>query len=127
MNEIRARHAFTAYCAGGNRECPVTVETAGYETRERAIAAWNVRSLSQDTNGPIRMFIALRLMRAWNNGTEGFDGLLVKTINDWIDGGMKGSIPWVENPFFEEWAKDNGYSRIDDSIGFRAMATLTKR
>lgn len=77
-----------------------------------------------DPNTPLRMFIALRLMRAWNNGTEGFDGLLVKTINDWIDAGMCGPIPWIENPFFAEWAKANGYSRVGNSIGFRMEMKL---
>ena len=108
----------------GNSQCPATPMVEG-RNRATAYPAWNTRSLSQDTNGPIRMFIALRLMRAWNNGTEGFDGLLVKTINDWIDGGMQGPIPWVENPFFADWAQMNGYSRVGDHIGFRMTAILS--
>ncbi len=96
----------------------------GNPDAEGAFKVYRHQHAETDPNTPIRMYIALKLMRAWNNGTEGFDGLLVKTVNDWIDGGLKGPIPWVENPFFEEWAAANGYSRVDDFIGFRATATL---
>ena len=101
-----------------------TVICACDSDAEGAFKVYRHQHAETDPNTPIRMYIALKLMRAWNNGTEGFDGLLVKTVNDWIDGGLKGPIPWVENPFFEEWAAANGYSRVDDFIGFRATATL---
>lgn len=76
-----------------------------------------------DQNTPIRMYIALRILRAWNHGTDGFDGIAVKTIHDWIDGKMEGPIPWPESPLFREWAQDNGFSNVDGNVGFRFLAT----
>jgi hypothetical protein len=79
-----------------------------------------------DGNTPLRMWIALKLMRAWNNGTSGWDGQVVHIVNVWIDGGMTGPIPWPDgNPFFDEWAAQKGFSRVENSIGFRFSATLT--
>ena len=71
-----------------------------------------------DPNTPLRMHIALKVLRAWNHGTEGYSADVVLTINEWIDGGMKGPIPWPDNPFFTEWAKGRGYSSINGYIGF---------
>ncbi len=31
------------------------------------------------------------------------------------------------DPFFEDWARTNGYSRIGNSIGFMLTATLNNR
>ena len=70
-------------------------------------------------NGPLRMFIALNVLRAWHYGTEGFDATVVRTIWDWIDGGMDGPVPWPNSPFFTEWAERTGYSNVDGSIGWR--------
>jgi hypothetical protein len=72
------------------------------------------------------MFIALRVLRAWNNGTAGFSGLAVKTINDWIDGKMEGPIPWPDDPFFAEWAETNGFSKVGAHLGFRFKAVLSR-
>jgi len=80
-----------------------------------------------DTNTPLRMHIALRVLRAWNNGTYGFSADVVITINDWIDGGMKGPVPWPDNPFFAEWAEKVGYAKVGQYIGFRFEAVITKR
>ena len=77
-----------------------------------------------EPNGPLRMFIALRVLRAWNNGTEGFSGIAVKTINDWIDGKMEGPIPWPDDPFFAEWAEKNGFAKVGAHLGFRFKAVL---
>jgi len=60
VSEIRARHAFSAYCSGRSHQCAVTVETAGYESRERAIAAWNTRRndlVIEDLSMLIRMMV----------------------------------------------------------------------
>lgn len=79
----------------------------------------------EDPNGPLRMYIALKILRAWNNGTAGFHAGVVAAINAWIDGGMRGPVPWPESPFFAQWAQENGYSKIDDKhVGFRFTATL---
>jgi hypothetical protein len=77
-------------------------------------------------NGPLRMWIALRLLRAWNNGTDGYDGEVVAILNRWIDGGMQGPIPWPNNPFFREWAEAKGYSNVNGSVGFRFSAMLVQ-
>ena len=79
-----------------------------------------------EANGPLRMFIALRVLRAWNNGTAGFSGIVVKIINDWIDGKMQGSIPWPDDPFFAEWAAKNGFSKVGSNLGFRFKGVLPR-
>lgn len=80
-----------------------------------------------DPNTPIRMWIALSILRAWNSGTEGFDGIVVKRVNDWIDAGMQGPIPWPESPFFAEWAEQHGLSNVRGNIGFKFEATLIQQ
>lgn len=79
-----------------------------------------------DENGPLRMWIALKVLRAWGHRTEHNDGwTIVQTIHDWIDGGMKGPVPWPECPLFEQWARDNGYSKIDGQwVGWRLEVKL---
>jgi hypothetical protein len=78
-----------------------------------------------DPNTPLRMWIALKLLRAWNNGTAGWDGEVVYIVNVWIDLGMRSPIPWPEgNPFFDEWAAKEGFSKVENSIGFRLNAQI---
>lgn len=93
------------------------------ERRRDQLDPWPERP---EPNGPIRMFIALRMLRAWNNGSAGFDGIVVKTVHDWIDGKMQGPVPWPESPFFAEWAEKNGFSKVGDSVGFRFKAELLR-
>jgi hypothetical protein len=72
-----------------------------------------------DVNTPLRMYIALRMLRAWNNGNEGYSADVVMTVHDWIDGGMEGPIPWPSSPFFAEWATHSGYAKVNDRyVGF---------
>jgi len=78
-----------------------------------------------DPNTPLRMYIALRLLRAWNSGTAGFSADVVMIVNRWIDEGMKGPIPWPDNPFFEEWAEANGFVNIRGHVGFTLRVALS--
>lgn len=32
---------------------------------------------------------------------------------------MNGPIPWPDNPFFTEWATENGFSNVGGFVGFR--------
>jgi hypothetical protein len=77
-------------------------------------------------NVPLRMHIALKIMRAWNSGTAGFDGGVVMTINHWIDGGMKGPVPWPDSPFFAAWATGAGFAKVGDYVGFSFQAEMTE-
>lgn len=77
-----------------------------------------------DGNGPIRLYLALTILRAWNHGSAGYSADVVIAISEWIDGGMKGPIPWIENPFFAEWAAQQGYSNCDGYVGFRCVVVL---
>lgn len=79
---------------------------------------------SPETNTPIRMHLALKMLRAWNSGTEGYDSSVLLVVNEWIDGGMKGPIPWPDSPFFAEWAAKSGLSNVSGNVGFRFMATI---
>lgn len=79
-------------------------------------------------NTPLRMHIALQILRAWNSGTEGYCAETVGIVNKWIDGGMDGAIPWPTSPFFAEWAARKGYSKINDRfVGFKFNAELVNR
>jgi hypothetical protein len=77
-------------------------------------------------NVPLRMHIALKIMGAWNSGTAGFDGGVVMTINHWIDGGMKGPVPWPDSPFFAAWATGAGFAKVGDYVGFSFQAEMTE-
>lgn len=103
------------------------LEDASYFHR----AEFSVRQLESATaegeaNCPLRMYIALKLLRAWNSGTAGYSADVVLVVNEWIDGGMKGPIRWPDNPFFAEWAAENGFSKVGEYIGFRFQAQLVE-
>jgi hypothetical protein len=89
------------------------------ENAEKALAA-----ISQE-NGPIRLYIALRLARA-HFGLSGvdYDSSVVMAVNQWIDGGMQGPVPWPDSPFFAQWAEKNGYANIDGFVGFKFSVDL---
>jgi hypothetical protein len=95
------------------------IEDASYfsQCKQAALAVGNAYGAGPDC--PLRMSIALRILRAWNSGTAGFDGQVVLTIHKWIDAGMNGPIPFPDNPFFSEWAQENGFSNVDGFVGFR--------
>jgi hypothetical protein len=80
--------------------------------------------ITTDSDTPIRMYIALHILRAWNDGTAGFDGLVVKTINDWIDQGMRKPILWPDSPFFKQWAAENGIQNAGGFIADYLMITM---
>lgn len=90
------------------------------------LAVTTLRYWNGETNSPIRMHIALKVLRAWNSGTAGFSGDVVYTVNKWIDDGMKGPVPWPDSPFFAEWAEKNGLSNVDGYIGYRMTVQLTE-
>ncbi len=91
--------------------------------RDTRIATLEAERDAAVKNGPLRMYLALQMLRAWNSGTQGFEALTVSTVNKWIDDGMSGPIPWPESPFFAEWAEKRGFSNIDGYVGFRATVT----
>jgi hypothetical protein len=95
------------------------LEDASYfsQCKQSALVLANV--YGPDPNCPLRAAIALRILRAWNSGTAGFDGQVVVTINNWIDAGMKGPIPFPDNPFFREWAQENGLSDAGGFVGLQ--------
>ena len=78
-----------------------------------------------DRNGPLRMYIALRLLRAWGPGTAGFSVALVDAVHGWIDLGMEGPIPWPDDPFFAAWADERGFHKVGSAIGFRFQGVIS--
>jgi hypothetical protein len=103
------------------------LEDASYLLRTReALKQLSEASADEHQNVPLRMHIALKILRAWNHGTAGYCLLTVHGINEWIDGGMRGPVPWPTSPFFAEWAQENGYSKVGDYVGFRCLAELTQ-
>lgn len=102
------------------------MEDASYFSRAReAVRLLTEASADDHANVPIRMFIALKILRAWNSGTAGYDAAAVLAVNGWIDNGMKGPVPWPECPFFNEWAVCVGFSRVGDYVGFKFDVDLT--
>ncbi len=81
----------------------------------------------ESANTPLRMHIALKILRAWNSGTAGYDARVVVDINAWIDGGMRGPVPWPESPFFAEWAAGAGLAKVGEYVGFRFDVELSKK
>jgi hypothetical protein len=75
-------------------------------------------------NVPIRSYIALKILRAWNHGTAGFETEVIRVINGWFDSGMKGPIPWPDSPFFSEWAQQVGLSKVGQYVGYKFDAAL---
>ena len=70
----------------------------------------------------IRMRFALMMLRAWNSGTAGYDAEVVLTVNQWIDGGMQGPIPYPRSPFFREWAEKQGWTEVRGFVGMTFTA-----
>lgn len=100
----------------------VAGDAAGLQTAREVQAQAGSVPMSTATNTPLRMHMALKMMRAWNNGTEGYSADVVMTVNKWIDGGMNGPIPYPASPFFDQWARKNGYSNVDGYVGFVLLA-----
>ena len=101
------------------------LEDASYLLRAReALKSLAQASGDEHTNVPIRMYLALKILRAWNSGTEGFCSAAVATINAWLDSGMKGPLPWPDSPFFTEWAEHNGLSNVGGYVGFKFQMNL---
>lgn len=86
----------------------VTEESRAFHAEAERLKA-EVETLSTPTLPTvIRMAVAMQMLRAWNNGTAGFDSEVVSLIHAWIDSGMSGSLPWPKNQFFAEWAHAKG-------------------
>jgi hypothetical protein len=102
------------------------IEDAAYFTAIKdSVSRLMGASADRHENAPLRMYIALKILRAWNSGTAGFSSDVVLTVNRWIDGGMKGPIPWPEgNPAFDEWAAESGLSKVGSWVGFKCVAEL---
>ena len=75
-------------------------------------------------NAAIRLYVALKMLRAWS--LDSFNLGVVSVVRDWMDGGMKGPIPFPSSPFFADWASKNGLSNIDGSVGFLLKGELVK-
>lgn len=104
------------------------LEDASYFARSRAAVDQLIAAHGDGhANVPVRAYIALKILRAWNSGTAGFNAGVVIIINAWFDAGMKGPVPWPESPFFAQWAADNGFSKVGQYVGFKFDAELVGR
>lgn len=70
---------------------------------------------------PERMGIALKILRAWSgfHGSYAFSADVIIILYTWIDNGMKGSIPWPDDPFFAKWADNQGLVKVGGSVDWR--------
>lgn len=103
------------------------LEDASYLLRAReALKQLAMASGDEHANVPLRMHIALRILHAFNYGTAGFSAVVTGTINDWLQAGMNGPVPWPDSPFFADWAEQNGYSKIGKYVGFKFQAQINE-
>lgn len=118
-NSVRLADTKTGAERQGWLDDAAYLRAAGMVVRQLAEA-----SAGDHPNHGLRVYIALKILRAWNNGTTGYSTYVVATVNDWIDGGMRGPVPWPSGPFFAEWAAKNGLSRVGDYVGFKLEVEL---
>ena len=78
---------------------------------------------SADPNTPIRMHLALKVLRKWGMG-QNYNAHAVVAIRDWLDRGMSGPIPWPGGAFFDEWAAEEGLANVDGFVGLRFTMEL---
>lgn len=78
-----------------------------------------------DPNTPLRMDLALKLLRAWGMGQD-YNAGVVMTVRDWIDGGMRGPIPWPGGAFFDGWAARQGLSNVDGFVGLKITMQIVE-
>lgn len=76
-----------------------------------------------DLNTPLRMRFALPMLRSWS-GFPDYDPFVVRAVHRWIDGGMKGPVPFPKSTFFKEWAKRQGWANVDGFVGYRFEAAI---
>ena len=80
---------------------------------------------AEQGNTIMRMRFALLMLRQYST-TKDFDGLVRHIVCRWIDGGMKGSVPWPDSAFFAQWAAEKGWTNINGNVGF-GFAACTDR
>ncbi len=78
-----------------------------------------------DPNTPLRMHLALKMLRAWAMG-ENFHGGVVSTIRDWLDNDKVGPIPWPGGAIFERWAAREGLANVDGYVGLRVTMEIDR-
>lgn len=111
----RLRAGGCARDQGLTQYCAEAAAFAAEVERLRAVAADQGSRL-------IRMRLALMIAREHGLKNRCWDGSVAVAITDWIDAGDAGKpIPWIDSPFFEQWAADNGISNVDGAVGYRAM------
>lgn len=74
----------------------------------------------------MRMHIALKIIREFGMDLD-FHADIMADIREWIDRGMNEPIPWPNSAFFELWAKGQGMSNINGSVGYRVTAKMIDR
>ncbi len=126
---LEERHANTLRLAKQKRgeDRKGWLEDASYFARAREAVRLLIEAGGDDhANVPLRMYIALKILMAWHSGTAGYDAVVVISIREWFDGGMKGPVPWPDSPFFAEWAEVNGFQKIGEYVGFRFDVALVQ-
>lgn len=91
----------------------------------RALALHYQAIAAQQGTQIIRLRIALKILKEWGGLGEGFHAGVMETIKPWLDGDMKGPVPWPDSAFFDTWAAKEGLSNCDGFVGYRLTATLT--
>lgn len=75
------------------------------------------RQLTHESNNAARYRFALKMLSAWSGREGQYDGEVVGVVSEWVKAGMIGPVPWPSNPFFEQWAKQQGWSNIGGYVG----------
>lgn len=97
-----------------------------HRRRAEARAGELLEKAAQAGTALMRANIALAMVREWGIASPSWNATVAKTLADWIDTpSPRGSVPWPDSPFFEEWAERRGYSNFDGHVGFRLTMTVT--
>lgn len=72
----------------------------------------------------IRLMLALKVARAFGVHSMAFSASVSYELGKWIDAGADKPVPYFDNPFFNDWAIENGLSNCDGALGYKLTVTL---
>lgn len=101
--------------------------TAAADLIERQAAEMSemYRVAAEQGSKILRLNLALTIARAWGLASDGWDWTAAIAIRKWADSDRSRPIPWINCPFFEEWATRQGLSNVDGHVGYRFTVTLS--
>ena len=69
-----------------------------------------------------RLCLVIQIVRAWCIGEQRHSEAVTRNVRAWIDGGLRGPLPWPDDPAFDAWAVKQGLLNNQGHVGFRRSA-----